>query len=357
MMSGLIDIEENMRLKNHEITKIIKEMTAERVYQDNETRRIIDFHLQAKARYQARHALTDNRHQSTAAFLGANTPRPTAASLPRTHTPNTRTQPEIHIHIHNSYATPLWYDWWCWRMLTWDLFARPYPQPTIVIQHQNKSKSENNQPSAEQILLALVLAVGAAVSTLYSFIEIGRCVDQLAYAEDIFANLTRISIGVVGALGGGIAGYALGGSLLAMPMLASVMSTLIFAGLSIWASKLLIESLHKANDTTSALDYDPRFCLSESEKTTLQNRGYDIDAVSEAIREVAIVYDTAHENAWSLTFWSPENREKAVMVDLLRSLKSGRISKELEFNQKIFSLKPAHAPRNEEPQFYSYAQG
>jgi hypothetical protein len=118
-----------------------------------------------------------------------------------------------------------------------------------------------------------------------------------------------------------------------------IVGSLITAGLMIWASKYLIEAVQKAIPSESALDYDPRFCLSSSDISRLESKGYDVMAVSEAIREVAIAYDNVHKTASSFTFWSEDNREKATLTDLLRLLKSGLVCEQFEFNQKMFSLK------------------
>ena len=328
---------------NNKITEIIKALRENQQRSDEladeyfktlttrdqqlEFQKILALHQDARVLYDTRHPNSDAVRAFEPAFIA----RARAELEPE----RRRATPEIvNIYIFNERPRSLWYDWWCWRMLTLDMmYSRPYYPSSHNHGHPN-----NNQSDCGKILLALVLCIGAVVSTLYSFVELGRCVEQLYYAEDVFGNLSRIVLAILGGITGGLVGSALlGAGSLAMPILGAVVGALIATGLAIWASKLLVESMHKASQSQSALDYDPRFCLSSAEQINLKAQGYDILAVSEAIREVAIAYDNAHKNAWSLTFWSKDNRAKAELIDLLRSLKKPQ-NDSFEFNNKTFYL-------------------
>lgn len=252
-------------------------------------------------------------------------PEPDARSTPPArHVPSQPATYAFHYH-----AYPSWYNWRFWPSRAY--YPAPRPQ-----------KEEGN--SAVLALLAAVLIGAAIIGTLYATIEAGRCLDQLKHAEDIFANISKLALTAFGGSIGVGTGIVFGGAVFNAPLVGAVIGCLIFSGLAITAAKKAVEALHKTENTPSALSYDPRFCLSSQESRSLSSRGYNIEGVSEALREVGICYDIAHQQSNSLLFLSKENHEKAVMVDLMRDLKKGmmcddgRCCQQFTFNKKIFNF-------------------
>jgi len=273
-------------------------------------------------------------------------PAPTLAPEPRR---NPHARPRVHVYVHETRHYHLWYDWGVWQP---DYYYRSAPRdyhqyddrnPTDNknnnnAHNDNKKAEENEQLSAAMILLAALLAAAAIIATLYTTIEVGRAVDQLAHMEDIFGNMCKLVITAFGGFIGESYGVTMGLALFQAPVFGAIIGTLIVSGIAITAAKHLVEAVHASQNYDSAIDYDPRFCLSNYERDELHKKGYDLDAVSEALREIAMTYDTAHQEAWSLMFWSKENKQQAVMVDLMRELKQGFPAHQFTLNNKRFNL-------------------
>lgn len=272
-------------------------------------------------------------------------PAPTLAPEPRR---NTHARPRVHVYVHETRHYHLWYDWGVWQP---DYYYRSAPRDYHQYDDWNRKdnknnnntkddnkKEENEQLSAAMILLAALLAAAAIIATLYTTIEAGRAVDQLAHMEDIFGNMCKLVITALGGFIGESYGVTMGLALFQAPVFGAIIGTLILSSVAITAAKHLVETLHASQNYDSALAYDSRFYLSNYEKDKLRKKGYDLDAVSEALREIAITYDTAHQEAWSLMFWSKENKQQAVMVDLMRELKQGFPAHQFTLNNKRFNL-------------------
>ncbi len=242
-------------------------------------------------------------------------PQPAAQFSPATALP--MEQRDSHVHIHHHYhRSNYWYDWFIFQSL---MPSTPsYHRPAAATR---RTKDEENNTAA--IILATIVVGCAVVASLYTLIEAGRCFEQLAYAEDVFGNMTRLAMTAFGGALGVGGGLLFGSAVLGMPILGAICGALIFAGLAIAASKKIIEELHRKTNDDSALAYDPRFCLSRKEEATLEDAGYDVFAVGEALRALAIQYDSAHNQASTLKFWSSDNRDKAEIIDMVRDLKQG----------------------------------
>lgn len=280
-------------------------------------------------------------HRDTPRFVTRPEPSQRAVPLSPT-TPRVR-EPhgsDIHIHIHNRYRQrSYWYDWFIFN----SLMSSTSPCYQHHHHHRpasNRTTSKDEQNNAAAIILATLVVGCAVIASLYSLIEAGRCFEQLAYAEDVFGNMSRLAMTAFGAALGVGGGLLFGSAVLGMPVLGAICGALIFAGLAISASKMIVESVHRQTNDDSALAYDPRFCLSRKEEANLESAGYNAFAVSEAIRELAIQYDKAHRQASTLKFWSSDNKDKAIIIDKLRDLKKGWEwgNKSITIGEKHFNL-------------------
>lgn len=260
------------------------------------------------------------------------------SSAPSTSSPSPSVSPTT-IHIHHHYHRDYWYDWYIWNALSMDSYHYHRHEHNHNHYHHHTSshtsthKKEDDENNAAQIILATLVVAAAVIASLYVAIEAGRCIDQLAHAEDIFGNMCRLAMTAFGGALGVGSGLLFGASVLSMPILGAVCGCLVFSGLAIAASKKIIAAVHTATNDASALAYDPRFCLSEKEAAYLDSQGYDVFAVREAIRALAIVYDDARKNAGTLMFWGAGNREKAACIDDIRLLKQG-----WDINQKTITI-------------------
>lgn len=263
-------------------------------------------------------------------------PLPTPPQPPRV---AAQTQPQVRVYIYETHHYHYWHDWWIWQCYSPSYYTPYYPS-SVDKQRSNSTKNEKNeeQLGIVAIVIAVILSAIALIAVSYTFIEIAKVFDQLASCEDVFGNLSKLALTAFGGIAGISFGLMLGVALFNSSTFGAIIGCLIVSGAAIYLSNRLMESMHARHNFDSSLDYDPRFCLTSEECHNLSEKGYDIKAVSEAIREVAIHFDEAHQNSWSIQFWSKENREKAIMVDLMRQLKRGFPSHIFTFNRKRFEL-------------------
>jgi hypothetical protein len=250
----------------------------------------------------------------------------------------------IHIYVHHRRSYALWYDWWIFN----HSFHHCYHAPVSYSSNSHKSKEEDKSNPA-LVLLAGVMVGAAIIASLYTAIEAGRCIDQLAHAEDIFGNITKLVFTALGGSFGVGFGLFAGAALFEAPVIGALVGCLIVSGIAIAAAKKLVEHINSDANYDSALAYDPRFCLSNKEADHLRAQGYDVRAVSEALREIAIAYDKAHKDAISLCFWSASNKDKAILIDLMREVKAGFPSHQFVFNNKLFNFAPPTVAMQNEP--------
>lgn len=255
---------------------------------------------------------------------------------------------QIHVYVHHRRTYNLWYDWMVFDHIMHHRHHQCFDAASQNNQH-DKSKKKEDQINPALVLLAVVTVGAAIIATLYTAIEAGRCIDQLAHAEDIFGNISKL---VLTALGGSLGvgfGMLAGAALFEAPVIGALVGCLVLSGLAIAAAKKVVEHVHSRSNYDSALAYDPRFCLSNEEKDHLHARGYNVQAVSEALREIAIAYDKAHKDAMSVCFWSASNKDKAILINLMREVKAGFPSHQFVFNNKLFNFAPAMVAMSNEP--------
>ncbi len=96
----------------------------------------------------------------------------------------------------------------------------------------------------------------------------------------------------------------------------------------VWqAAKWAIGKWHESNEHNSALASDPRFCLTEKEKSKLIQLGINPNVAKEVLRECAISIENETTNG--LIFWQNPHQE---LIEIARKIKSGKIEEIISMN-------------------------
>lgn len=250
---------------------------------------------------------------------------------------------EVH-HFHGGYYRDPFYDFyrdmWFYQMLFDNNHCHHhYPsqpaQPT-----QRRTEEEKDQVGWLGVMLALAL-VGGAVATLgYSVSQTYYRIDEMLHGEKTLDNTATLAVTAFAAWQGYLVGALIGASYFANPILGGLCSAIIASAAGMKAAKWGSE-LANANNTKSALTTDPRFCLSKIEKHELEQKGYNVNVIEEALRECAIMIKQQPANG--LKFW---HNPHGPLIDLMRSLKQGYPQQNLVLGDKVFEL---YTPYRQQP--------
>ena len=257
---------------------------------------------------------------------------------------------QVHIHHHHGYRRDYFMDYlWYQTLFGRDIYSPSYPaQPTT-----KPNKKDENKVSTAGILLAVAL-VGSATTTLgYSIMQTYYRIEEILHNEDKLANIGKLTITAFAAWQGFLVGSLIGATYFANPLLGAVCTSIIASAAGMKLGKWSMELAHSSSKSDSALDYDPRFILSNSEYLKLADKGFAPNSVNEAIREVASMIKAQSANG--LKFW---HNPHGPLIDLMRELKSGYQYERLVINGKAFELMaPQNAYENIEvtqPSAYEY---
>lgn len=229
-----------------------------------------------------------------------------------------------HVH-HNATRDD---NFWFW------LYILDRPSHNRTPTNPSQQKHDNNQdPSSLGILLAITLLIAAGGTLGYSVMQTYHRIEEILHGEDMLANTTKLSVTAFAAWQGYMLGISLGATYLANPLLGAICTAIIASAAGMKLSKWGAELAHQSTNTTSALAYDPRFCLTDNERYALIGKGYNPQMVEEAIRVIAIQIKKTPANG--LKFW--DNPHKP-LIDLVRQLKQGYGYEILNFEGKCFDL-------------------
>jgi len=224
----------------------------------------------------------------------------------------------------------------------------------------NSNNDNCNGEGALAVAGCIALGATAAATVGYLTAEtLERC-SEIGHGENVVENTTKLA---------GTGFFAWMGSVLGAtftfmnPILASIFLAISCGAFGMKVSKETVGCLNECTNQNSAIDADPRFCLSQREARTLQGKGYNVVVVNEAIRELGRVFEKNHPNG--IFFWDEANKVRREQIKLLRQLKEGLSERGLMINGKLFDLMPSlqftpvyappgYAPEQAQPGYPTY---
>jgi len=269
----------------------------------------------------------------------ANNSRNSSSSNGSSNTSSRSTTHHVY-HYHNRYNDNFWRD-----MMIWDMLTGSRGNTTIINNYGNgtgpsapttskKKKDDGSEVTIAGVIFACLLAGGALATAGYSAMQTLYRADEIVHAEDMLANTAKLGVTALAAWQGYMLGAMLGAAFFANPLLGAICTAIIASAAGMAFSKWAVELAHQATNTTSAIGYDPRFCLSDSQVAYYEKSlGRNADVANEALRECAIAIKNEPTNG--LVFWQNPHRP---LINLMRNIKSGDVAEKIVINDKVFDL-------------------
>lgn len=237
--------------------------------------------------------------------------------------PQRNTTRQHHHHYHGC-RDNFWRDMMFYQLLfnNSNRNYASYPSSSTSSNDSNK-----DQVSWAGILLAICM-VGSALATIgYDVMQTYYRLEEICHGEDLIGNGTKLAATGVAAWLGYLVGAMIGAGCFANPILGGICLAIVSASTGMAAAKWAIGKWHESNEHNSALASDPRFCLTEKEKSKLIQLGINPNVAKEVLRECAISIENETTNG--LIFWQNPHQE---LIEIARKIKSGKIEEIISMN-------------------------
>ncbi len=259
------------------------------------------------------------------------------------------------------YHDDFWRDMFFIHMLSdWNWHSHYHHGPSEPYTRRTSGESCDEDTMKAVVICVIVgcLLIAAAAVSAYLFFELGKTLEQLFHFENIISNSSKLLALGGGGFGGFLLGVMLAGALSvsspALPIVIGICLALIIGAVSLGLTGKTFDLIKSHTSTNSAISQDTRFQLSIFEKARLKRRGFDVNEINEAIRELASCYTKTQSKTFSF------NRDKTKLIKQLRLLKQGKIQSDyFYFNHKAFHIKktpniePTPSEMNERPPAYN----
>lgn len=245
--------------------------------------------------------------------------------------------PRIEVYHYRRSDDNFWRDMMLWNMI----FGNNGSTTNVYNNYGDNNKNSEEKVGLAGIMFAGLMIAGALGTIGYSVMQTYYRIDEIVHGEDMLANTAKVSVTAFAAWQGYMLGAMLGAAAFANPVLGGLCAACIVSAGAMKLSKWGAELYHQSNNTTSALDYDPRFCLNASQESYYsQTLSLNSDVANEALRECAIAMKSDPTNG--LIFWQNPHAE---LINLVRNIKTGNVPDKIIINEKTFDLSLPMKPK------------
>lgn len=167
----------------------------------------------------------------------------------------------------------------------------------------------------------------------YPILQAYLNIEEIIHNENLISNTISLSVAVLATWQGFMLGSLLATSIMFPPLVGMLCGSFFAASCALTFTKWAEKSIYSISETGSALATDHRFYLTVQEQPLLLEKNFDLQAVSEALRECAITMKSLDKT--QTTFW---HTPKIDLLKKVRELKAGYKEAQFRLNGKTFEL-------------------